>query len=63
MDYAIPEVGSVWQHRNGNKYTVIHIANKPDEPRYPLTIVYQGENGLVWARRIYDWHCSMNPTN
>lgn len=54
-----PAVGSQWEHRNGNTYTVLHIANKPDEPRYPKTVVYQGANGEVWARPADDWHRSM----
>lgn len=53
------QVGDVWQHTNGNLYTVLHIANEPDELRYPRTIVYQGPNGKVWARRADDWHRSM----
>ena len=54
-----PKPGTIWRHRNGNLYTVLHIANGPDEERYPRTVVYQGENGLVWARRAADWHRSM----
>ena len=56
-----PEIGSRWQHRNGNVYTVLHIANLADEERYPKTSVYQGPNGMVWTRRADDWHRSMTP--
>jgi hypothetical protein len=59
----IPSIGSEWVHRNGNIYTVIQIANLPDEPRYTLTIVYRGSNGEVWARRADDWHRSMTKVN
>ncbi len=54
-----PLPGSKWQHYNGTPYTVLHIANEPDDDRYPLTVVYQGPNGKVWARRADDWHRSM----
>ncbi len=54
-----PTPGSVWRHRNGNIYTVLHIANEPDDERYPRTVVYQGTNGRIWARRADDWHRSM----
>lgn len=54
-----PLPGSKWQHYNGTPYTVLHIANEPDDDRYPLTVVYQGPNGKIWARRADDWHRSM----
>lgn len=45
-----PHIGSLWQHRNGNTYRVLAIANIPDEKRYPKTIVYQNaNNGTIWA--------------
>lgn len=51
-----------WQHRNGNIYVVLLIANLFDEPRYPKTVVYQNENnGTVWARPASDWHRSFVP--
>jgi hypothetical protein len=56
-----PTPGSKWRHYNGTPYTVLHIANEPDGARYPLTVVYQGPNGMVWARRADDWHRSMTP--
>lgn len=59
MSDTDPAVGSRWQHRNGNFYTVLRIANEPDEERYPKTVVYQGDNKRVWARRASDWHRSM----
>lgn len=54
-----PELGSVWRHHSGRLYTVILIANQPDNDRYPVTVVYQGENGKVWARPASDWDRSM----
>lgn len=53
------EVGTRWRHYNGNEYVVLHLANEPDDERYPLTVVYQGANGKVWARPASDWFRSM----
>jgi hypothetical protein len=48
--------GSRWKHRNGNLYTVLLIANTAStNPDYEPTVVYQGENGNVWARLLSDW--------
>lgn len=60
---AVPEVGSAWRHTNGAAYRVIAIANADteDHARYPVTVVYQGENGKTWARRASDWLRSMTP--
>lgn len=54
-----PAPGSVWVHRSGTEYHVLHLANEPNDDRYPLTVVYQGPNGKVWSRRADDWHRSM----
>lgn len=52
----IPEVGTIWQHRNGNKYTVAAIANEHSQNmKYPITVVYIGENGHIWSRLANDW--------
>lgn len=59
MAFERPQIGSKWRHRNGILYTVLFIANELDDGRYPLTVVYQGPNGKVWARRADDWHRSM----
>lgn len=55
-----PEINSLWQHYNGVKYEVIHLANldTTDEEKYPITVVYQGINGKVWTRPLKDWHRS-----
>lgn len=55
----LPDLNTVWQHTSGRFYKVLHIANKPNDGRYPCTIVYQGTDGEVWARRATDWHRSM----
>jgi hypothetical protein len=58
----IPEAGSVWRHRNGCEYRVIHLANfYSSDVRYPLSVVYQGmSNGKIWSRPMDQWHRSMN---
>jgi len=60
VNIKIPEIGSIWQHYNGN-YKVIMIANesttRPEE--YPITVIYQGENGKIWARKLENWHKSL----
>jgi NTP pyrophosphatase (non-canonical NTP hydrolase) len=62
-DYAevVPAigVGAKWRHTSGRIYTVLMLTNLPDEERYPLTVVYQGENGKMWSRRADDWYRSM----
>ncbi len=52
-----PAVGSRWQHRNGNQYRVLALANTDSDnhEKYPPTVVYQGPNGKVWSRRLSDW--------
>lgn len=55
----LPLENTKWRHYNGCIYTVLYIANEPNEERYPMTVVYQGSNGKVWARRADDWHRSM----
>ena len=45
------KIGSVWKHNNGNIYKVLLLANtesKRDE--YPITVVYRGSNGFIWAK-------------
>lgn len=59
MSGDIPEIGSTWEHTSGRFYVVLHIANMPDEPRYPRTVVYRDQIGAVWTRPGADWHRSM----
>lgn len=54
-----PLRGQTWQHYNGARYHVLGVANLPDNPRYPETVIYMGDNGKVWARPLSDWHRSM----
>jgi hypothetical protein len=54
-----PEQQSTWRHTSGRYYTVLHIANVPDDEQYPLTVVYHDMANEVWTRRANDWHRSM----
>lgn len=55
-----PQPREVWTHTSGRDYTVLLIANQHSEnPKYPPTVVYEGDNGRVWSRPLSDWHRSM----
>jgi len=52
----VPKIGSKWQHTNGIKYQVTLIANSDSiNDKYPVTVVYQGDNKKVWSRPLSDW--------
>ena len=58
----VPMPGSVWSHKNGNRYAVVLISNADSErqDKYPATVVYRNvENGKVYNRKLSDWHRSM----
>ena len=61
-DAPVPTPGDCWAYYNGTPYRVLHIANLPDNPWYPQTVVYQGSNGRIWSRPLSDWHRSMTLT-
>lgn len=53
-------IGSKWQHLNSRVYKVIHIANQAStNPDYPVTIVYIGDDGLVWCKPLENFICKM----
>jgi hypothetical protein len=55
-----PELGSWWEHKDGEVYQVMFLANPPaGSPHYPRMIVYLGPNGRIWVRRADDWHLCM----
>lgn len=58
-DAAWPEVGSMWLHANGSRYTVTGHAND-DSSRadYPPVVLYRGEDGRHWAKPLAEWHRS-----
>lgn len=45
-----------WRHANGSVYTVLMVTNcgAGDDKRkeYPITVVYQGEDGKIWSKQI-----------
>ena len=56
------EAGTIWQHKNGNKYSVVLLANERSErlEEYPVMVVYENiDNHTVWTRKLTDWHRSM----
>lgn len=63
MEALQPTIGSRWKHHNGNLYTVLLLTNsestRPEE--YPITVVYQGANGLIWSRPLSNWYRSFIP--
>ncbi|QFR59703.1 hypothetical protein VBApiPXC38_16 [Acinetobacter phage VB_ApiP_XC38] len=51
--YYYPKHGQLYQHINGNIYTIMAIANEHStRPEYPPTVVYRGENDLVWCKPL-----------
>lgn len=60
MNTLPPKPLSKWLHKNGNLYVVLCVANTaaqmPDE--YPVTVVYQDRNDVIWARPLNRWHTS-----
>ncbi len=59
-DKHIP-MKSRWEHTNGGIYTVLYLTNRysTDHRRYPIYVVYRGENGNRWTRQAADWDRSM----
>lgn len=56
----LPDIGTCWQHTNGAWYNVRFYTNQcSTNPKYPLTIVYEGAGGNLWSRPADDWHRSM----
>jgi hypothetical protein len=69
-EQIIPKVGSVWQHTNGNYYTVLCVANEdlytinPEE--YPIMISYTpayGEGRSIYGRTLARWKSMTLVTN
>ena len=56
----IPEIGQRYKHTSGAEYTVVLIANiSATRELYPITVVYTGEDGCIWARPLNQWYRSM----
>ena len=52
-----PQIYSVWEHKNGERYMPILYANvEGDRPQYPTTIIYRNViTSRVYSRPLYDW--------
>ena len=58
----VPDLETYWQHTNGARYIVRSYTNQHStNPKYPLTVVYEGTGGKMWSRPAADWHRSMTP--
>lgn len=59
----IPAIGSRWKHHKGGIYTVVIVSNEfsADKEKFPVTIVYQGDNGKVWSAGLLPFTISMRP--
>ena len=49
-----PIVGSRWRHHSGRIYVILMITNigSKDPQKFPVTAVYQGDNGNRWSRSV-----------
>lgn len=51
-------IGKQYIHTNGNIYTVLCLTNEhasqDNQNKYPTTVVYIGQNGKLWSRRLED---------
>ncbi len=58
MSEVIPN--QVWKHKSGSFYRVLLITNEQStREEYPITVVYKGQDGVVWSRPLSKWHDSM----
>jgi hypothetical protein len=59
----IPDIGSTWLHHENVEYKVIQIANEysNDFNLLPLTVIYQGSNGHIWAKTLDEFFSEMEP--
>ena len=59
---TLPSVGDWWTHHNGNRYEVVLLSNEDsDNPDYPVTVSYRGENGKVWSKTLENFLAKMTP--
>ncbi len=62
LGIGIPSAGRKVEHDNGNRYTVVNIANDLTvRDSYPTTVIYQGENGGVWCKTLTEFKACMRP--
>lgn len=55
-EVAVPDIGSVFTHNNGNTYLVFGLGNlhaqEQNREKYPITVFYIGQNGYIWAKPV-----------
>jgi hypothetical protein len=58
-------VGKPYRHKNGNVYKVLFLTNTDSTPErlidHPIDVVYMGQNGKLWSRKLSDWNKSFTP--
>lgn len=64
--HMLPGIGaSFTHHTNGNRYLVLGYANERANPNarenYPVTILYVGGNGCIWAKTLKRFNETMLP--
>lgn len=49
-----PIAGSRWRHHSGRVYIILMITNRDstNPEKFPVTAVYQGQNGARWSRPV-----------
>jgi hypothetical protein len=58
FDEGMPQVGSIWHHRNGGYYSVLGFTSEAEPEKaekFPRTVFYQGPDGRHWARTLESW--------
>lgn len=67
IEYAKSLVGRQVVHNNGITYTVILVTNTNSTPEnlitHPIDVVYIGQNGKIWSKRLKDWNKSFTLLN
>lgn len=62
LETTEPEAGQRWRHHSGRVYTVLFLTNNEGDgqrDKYPVTVVYEGENSRRWSGPLSDWHRRM----
>ena len=64
VKYARSLVGRQFKHTNGNIYTVVMVTNTHGRlERHPIDVIYIGQNGKEWSRKLSDWDRSFTPVD
>lgn len=53
---TIPEPDTLWRHIRGDICRVVLVANLgANTPSYPIMVVYQDKDKVLWARPLALW--------